>query len=163
MGVFCPECAEAPMGALSRRILGGVSTARAGSNREMLSRFELKALDAMGATVEIEIDNDGKIDKTTVNYPIPLNRPEKKPSRDETLEINGRHLKCHVLVYEEENATVWDCDEVPGFLEKRKRAMSRRCSSISNPNEPTALPLQCMDDRRLCRSEPGRKPRKRGR
>jgi hypothetical protein len=87
-----------------------------GSGPETLTRFELTALSATSATVKIEVDANGQTASQEAHYAIPWNHTESAASAEETLEIGGRKLKCHVVVYPEEGVKIWKCDAVPGFM-----------------------------------------------
>ena len=89
-----------------------------GSDTETLTRFELTALSATSATVKIEVDRNGKTASQDLHYAIPWDHSEKPPSGEETIEIGGRRLKCHVVIYPEEGVKIWKCDAIPGFMVK---------------------------------------------
>jgi hypothetical protein len=91
-----------------------------GGGGEVLTRFTLKALTPTTATVEIEIDRGGQVTSKDVPWPIPEGESHPERTSQETVDFKGRSLRCQVLDYPREQAKIWECEEVPGFIVKLK-------------------------------------------
>lgn len=92
-------------------------TAVAGKDTGELTTFKLSSVTDNEVTVEVATKKGSEVSKKKITFPFAReNRPDRIDK--ETVEINGRKLRCRVLTYQKQGVEVWQCDDVPGFLVK---------------------------------------------